>query len=357
MTLNLRLRTSNFTPVDYSKWQRTTEPHLLWAAPHKTLLPQQNNKETFVTRQHQTGISAKPQQSTTHNDSTTFPKFTKRTEKRMQDQVTTTKNIKKLMLLIMSRREAIKDLEEHCEQLQEMNLQVARSIVDTDRNSLSRDKDLLNQQEQMRRSMAGLKRWSDSQITSIKAELTDANETSQTQLSGLQEQLDMVKAKVMAAQKQLHSLKTYKDMKFPVKALQIADMERQLKRLRDVQQNEKEDVSVVFEKEMVNLKRRRQQKEQGVLSAFVEHACYVPPVVKLISSQNHRMREEIHMHRQEIIQLEQRNKELMKSIRELQLSRPNIRREIFPDVFLKSDKCTPDMDVHLSVPREDLLPI
>lgn len=50
----------------------------------------------------------------------------------------------------MSRREAIKDLEEHCEQLKETNLQVARSIVDTDRNSLSRDKDLLNQQEQMR---------------------------------------------------------------------------------------------------------------------------------------------------------------------------------------------------------------
>lgn len=46
----------------------------------------------------------------------------------------------------------------------------------------------------------------------------------------------MVKAKVMAAQKQLHSLKTFKDMKFPVKALQIAEIERQLKRLRDVQQ-------------------------------------------------------------------------------------------------------------------------
>jgi len=39
-----------------------------------------------------------------------------------------------------------------------------------------------------------------------------------------------------------------------------------------------------------------------------------------------------------ILELEQKNEQLMKSIRELQLSRPNIRREIFPDVFLKSDK-------------------
>lgn len=38
------------------------------------------------------------------------------------------------------------------------------------------------------------------------------------------------------------------------------------------------------------------------------------------------------------MELEQKNEELMKSIKELQLSRPNIRKEIFPDVFLKSDK-------------------
>lgn len=38
------------------------------------------------------------------------------------------------------------------------------------------------------------------------------------------------------------------------------------------------------------------------------------------------------------MELEQKNEELIKSIQELQLSRPNIRKEIFPDVFLKSDK-------------------
>lgn len=43
-------------------------------------------------------------------------------------------------------------------------------------------------------------------------------------------------AKVMAAQKQLHILKTYKDMEFPVKALQIVDMKKQLERLKDGQQ-------------------------------------------------------------------------------------------------------------------------
>nr|XP_055040224.1 uncharacterized protein C20orf96 homolog isoform X2 [Misgurnus anguillicaudatus] len=301
--------------MDY-KWERRTRPHLLWVSPHKTVTSRKPEGETVI-RQPQPGRSEKSQQNTSHNDSTIFPKSSKRTEKVLQDQVTTKANIKALMLLIISRREAIKNLEEHCNKLQERNLQIARSIMDTERNSLSMNKELLDQQAKMRRSMIALKRWDDSQIRSVKAELTDAKKTSQTSLKGLQEHLDMVQAEVVEAQKQLHILKTYKDMEFPVKALQIADMERQLESLKEMQQ---------------------------------KHACHIPPIVKLMATQNHRMREEINMHRKEISEVEQKNKELMKSIRELRLSRPNLRREIFPDVFLKSEKCTPDMDVHLSIP-------
>ncbi len=52
----------------------------------------------------------------------------------------------------------------------------------------------------------------------------------------MQKELDLLKAKVVEAQKELRRLKTYKDMEFPVKALQIADMERKLDRLKEMQQ-------------------------------------------------------------------------------------------------------------------------
>ncbi|XP_042590112.1 uncharacterized protein C20orf96-like [Cyprinus carpio] len=109
---------------------------------------------------------------------------------------------------------------------------------------------------------------------------------------------------------------------------------------------------------MVNLERRQCEKEQ-VLSAVVEkHASHFPSIVKLMASQNDTMREEIHKQKRLVMEMERKNEELRKCIRELQLSRPkNLRREIFPDVFLKSDKCTPDMDVHLNVPQVDLLPV
>lgn len=55
-----------------------------------------------------------------------------------------------------------------------------------------------------------------------------------------------------------------------------------------------------------------------------------------------------------IMELEQKNEELMKSIQELQLSRPNIRTEIFPDVFLKSDKWV-DEDIETELLRQTVL--
>uniref|UniRef100_A0A673G4R9 Uncharacterized protein n=2 Tax=Sinocyclocheilus rhinocerous TaxID=307959 RepID=A0A673G4R9_9TELE len=236
---------------------------------------------------------------------------------------------------------------------------MARSIMDTDRSSFARANKLLIQTEQKMRSAVALKHWNDNLNKSDKAELRDIKEALQTHMSGLQKQLDLLKAKVVEAQKELRSLKTYKDMEFPVKALQIADMERKLDRLKDMHQKEQEDLNLLFKKEMVNLERRQHQREQEVLSAVVEkHASHIPPIVKLTASQNDTIREEIHQRRKVVMEMERKNEELRKSIQELQLSRPkNIRREIFPDVFMKSDKCTPDMDVHLNIPQVDLLPM
>lgn len=41
---------------------------------------------------------------------------------------------------------------------------------------------------------------------------------------------------------------------------------------------------------------------------------------------------------QEIAELEDKNRELIQSVQELQISRTNIRKDIFQDVFPKSDK-------------------
>uniref|UniRef100_A0A8C0YHC8 Si:dkey-76p14.2 n=2 Tax=Cyprinus carpio TaxID=7962 RepID=A0A8C0YHC8_CYPCA len=306
---------------DYRKWEQNTRAKpLLWATPH-----------------HKTGISSntgeiRPSQTGKSGISVFMNSFV------ISDQVTskTKYNIKELMMCTI-KKETIKDLEELCEQLQERNLQMARSIMDTDRSSFARTNELLIQTEQKRRSTVALKRWKESLVKSAKTELRDIKEASQTHLSGyLQNQLDLLKVKVVEAQKELRRLKTYKDMEFPVKGLQIADMERKLDRLKEMEQKEQKELNLFFKKEMVNLERRQCEKEQ-VLSA--KHASHFPSIVKLMASQNDTMREEIHKQKRLVMEMERKNEELRKCIRELQLSRPkNLRREIFPDVFLKSDK-------------------
>ncbi|XP_050978990.1 uncharacterized protein C20orf96 homolog isoform X2 [Labeo rohita] len=339
---------------DYSKWERSTRTKpVLWASHHDKAVISSNKREI------RPSLTGKPGKSHIHNDFTKLPKIpTRRTaEKAEQDQITSKMkyNTRALMLLIKSRKEAIKDLEEHCQQLQERNLQMAKSIMATNRSSFARANELLIQTEQKRRSEVALKRWNDSLIESAKAELRNIKEESQTHLSGLQKQLDLLKVKVVEAQKELCSLKTYKDTEFPAKALQIAELERKLERLKETQQKEEEDLNQLFEKEMVNLERRQRQREQEVLSAAaMKHASKIPPIVKRVASENDTMRKMIHDQRKIVMEIERKNKELQKSVQELRRSRP-CRSEIFPHVFLKSDKCTPDMDVHLEIPKMDLL--
>uniref|UniRef100_A0A8C2EP53 Uncharacterized protein n=1 Tax=Cyprinus carpio TaxID=7962 RepID=A0A8C2EP53_CYPCA len=246
---------------DYRKWEQNTRAKpLLWATPH-----------------HKTGISSntgeiRPCPTGKSGISVFMNSFV------ISDQVTskTKYNIKELMLLIKSRKEAIKDLEELCEQLQERNLQMARSIMDTDRSSFARTNELLIQTEQKRVSEIAL--FCSSMIMPLCTQ-RGPNVWVST---------------------------FFVDMEFPVKGLQIADMERKLDRLKEMEQ---------------------------------KHASHFPSIVKLMASQNDTMREEIHKQKRLVMEMERKNEELRKCIRELQLSRPkNLRREIFPDVFLKSDK-------------------
>uniref|UniRef100_A0A673FVU0 Uncharacterized protein n=1 Tax=Sinocyclocheilus rhinocerous TaxID=307959 RepID=A0A673FVU0_9TELE len=309
----------------------TRSSPLLWATSHHKAVISSNKGETRPSPTGKSGINMAKLGSKYSNASTVVVRHVC-----LYDQITTkTKySIKELILLIKSRKEAIKDLEELCEQLQETNLQMARSIMDTDRSSFARANKLLIQTEQ---KMVSYIFSSHCTQRALNSNILDIKEALQTHMSGLQKQLDLLKAKVVEAQKELRSLKTYKDMEFPVKALQIADMERKLDRLKDMHQKEQEDLNLLFKKEMVNLERRQHQREQEVLSA--KHASHIPPIVKLTASQNDTIREEIHQRRKVVMEMERKNEELRKSIQELQLSRPkNIRREIFPDVFMKSDK-------------------
>ncbi|XP_066529362.1 uncharacterized protein C20orf96 homolog [Hoplias malabaricus] len=362
--------------VDYSKWERskpTTESKpVQWssALPHHkgakalrgtiTARDIQTNASSNQIKQAPSENSGRSQANTTMKSSAAHsrPPQRMKTDKKEKNSPFLHENTETIKFLGQLKRRSVEVLENHCEVLQETNQQVAREIEDTDRGSVSSARDFLIQHEKMGNYICAFNRWSDCQIRQTKAELQDAVDEAENHLSGLKAQLKAVNARLMNAQAQLHTLKTYEDEEFPVKALQTAEMKGDLDKLKEAQQNEYEDVKLLCRREMARLESEHHQQKQDVLSAIAEeNVSHIPPGIKLMALHNQTMKKEIDMHKNEILKMEDKNGKLVKSIQKLQLSRPNINREVFPDVFLKTDKSPTDMDVHLSIPTAGWLPI
>ncbi|KAK1800007.1 hypothetical protein P4O66_006508 [Electrophorus voltai] len=221
-----------------------------------------------------------------------------------------------------------------------MNQQLARDIEDTDRHSVSSARELLNQHaKQLGRSVPAYNRWSTRQIRQAKDDLRDVVQEAKDQLSGLQVKLQAVMAEVQNAQVELQTLKTYKDQGYPLKALQIADLKRELYKLQMAQEEEHDDLSALCQTEMANLEKQLHQKQEEVLSSIAKKTMsYAPPLVKHMALQNHTMKEEIKLQKQEIMKLENENSALLRNIRALRLLRASSIREAFQNVFPKSDR-------------------
>ncbi|XP_031423281.1 uncharacterized protein C20orf96 homolog isoform X2 [Clupea harengus] len=267
-------------------------------------------------------------------------------------------NTKTLKLLLNSKGKAVKELEALCALVQERNQLLAQEIRDTDKGSVQSAEEYLDRHEKLGTSISAFNDWSQSQITEANDELKETEEVSKKSLSALQRELSEIHAKLANAQAELHTLKTYKDKEYPVKVLIITNIKREIEKLEETQQDEYEDLKQLCQNETETQAERNLQRRQKLLVATVkENVSRVPHVIRLMASDNVTMKAEIEFFKKEIEKQEEKNDELTHSIQELRLSRKSVREEIFEDVFTKLDKCTPDMDVVLNIPKEEWLPI
>ncbi|XP_076124797.1 uncharacterized protein C20orf96-like [Alosa pseudoharengus] len=261
-------------------------------------------------------------------------------------------------LLLKSKRRAVEELGPLCALIEERNQLIAQQIRATDKGSIQGAEELLDQHEKLGTSISAFKEWSQSQNAEAKNELKAIEEELKKSLYALQEDLAVIHAKLARAQAELHVLKTYKDKEYPVKVLVITNLKREIEKLEETQQDEYEDLKQLCQDELVKQEERNHQRRRKVLVATVkEKVSRVPLAIRRMASNNGTMKEEIEIYRKEIEKLEESNEELIRSVQELQLSRKSVREEIFEDVFTKLDKCTPDMDVVLNIPKEEWLPI
>uniref|UniRef100_A0A4W4EW81 Si:dkey-76p14.2 n=1 Tax=Electrophorus electricus TaxID=8005 RepID=A0A4W4EW81_ELEEL len=320
-----------FTNVDYSKWERSNRTKVLKSTQPQPVLWASALPDRQATKSFHRPISERHSETPTPTN--------------LQIKIKTWqgKNGQNHFWLscchCLWQSRAVEELEKHCKLLQEMNQQLARDIEDTDRHSVSSARELLNQHAKLGRSVPAYNRWSTRQIRQAKDDLRDVVQEAKDQLSGLQVKLQAVMAEVQNAQVEFQTLKTYKDQGYPLKALQIADLKRELYKLQMAQEEEHDDLSALCQTEMANLEKQLHQKQEEVLSSIAKKTMsYAPPLVKHMALQNHTMKEEIKLQKQEIMKLENENSALLRNIRALRLLRASSIREAFQNFFPKSDR-------------------
>ncbi|KAG5836339.1 hypothetical protein ANANG_G00253520 [Anguilla anguilla] len=263
-----------------------------------------------------------------------------------------------LKMLIKLRRDAIEQLGEHCVSLQERNQRLTREIEDANQNSFSSVRESIMLHGKLGDTFAALNGFSRRRIGQAQAELRDVQDSAEKQLCGLREQLGGVSADVLKAREELHTLRTYRDMQYPVKALKIAKMKAEIHSLKEKLQDEHEGVASICKNQMERLAEKSREKEEDMLSAIAkQHLSYVSPVVQQMASRNCLMRKEIETFKKRIRELEEANEELAAEVGALRRSRGSLRKETLRRGFPEADKCTPDMDVVLNIPQEEWLPI
>ncbi|XP_029469126.1 uncharacterized protein C20orf96 homolog isoform X2 [Rhinatrema bivittatum] len=255
------------------------------------------------------------------------------------------KNIKFLQILIKSKQLAIEELEQHCASLLEKNRSLAQSIKQMDSSSVTYARDLLEQYHLTEKSTVSMQKWNQRQVKMAKGDLKEAEEMVQKQLGELQGQLHELDSRLESSEEELRMLRTYKDKEFPGKLLHIAQLQRELQQLTEIQQAEKGDVETLRDIEIDKVLSKMENEKGADLESTTEKSKVKHFPVSLIqmAAFNCVMRKEIQLHKQII-------KELKKEISDLLLKRLlllEIRREMHPRYGRCSQHLTTRETCHL----------
>ncbi|XP_048464045.1 uncharacterized protein C20orf96 homolog isoform X2 [Rhincodon typus] len=210
----------------------------------------------------------------------------------------------------------------------------------------------------LKKGISGVSEWKRQEIEAAKNDLKDTEEIVGQKSGELHCQLEEINTRIRNAQEEINMLKDFRDKEFPVYALKIAELQREIGKLPEKHQAELDDVEQIALEERKKLQNALKEKEQEILQKIAEEQFrFIPPGLQELMFHNTVMKKEIEVHRELNRKMERNNLALQQKLLQLLKAKRDSREEIFADIFKKQPKCTPDMDVVLNIQREDCLPI
>ncbi|XP_024598940.1 uncharacterized protein C20orf96 homolog isoform X2 [Neophocaena asiaeorientalis asiaeorientalis] len=225
--------------------------------------------------------------------------------------------------MLRNRRTAHQELCNHEDFLTKLCGELIKTIQDTDDSSALKVRVML-QQEDVFTTIADILEYSNKKkLHQMKCELQEWEEKEESKIHNLEQQVEQLDAKIEKVHKKVSFMSTYMDREYPIKSVQVANLVRQLQQMKDSQQKiQRAHQEVLLQKTWNS---RLILKYMDKFREFIDH-----------------FEEEIPILRAEMEQLQ------------FQIWEP--REIVFADILLRRSKCTPNMDIILDIPVEELLP-
>ncbi|KAF3824778.1 hypothetical protein GH733_010112 [Mirounga leonina] len=281
------------------------------------------------------------------------------------------------LTLLRNRQTTLQELSNHEVFLTKLNWELIKAIQDMEDSSALKVRTMLYRQDILETVMDILECSNKKKLQKLKEELKEWEEKEESKMQSLARQVEQLNAKIEKTYKEVSFLSTYMDHDYPVRSVQIANLVRQLQQIKDSQQDELDDLSEMRRMVLQSLSNQIQKKERKLLKALVVvsgtaargEALGARTLLPLQKSQQ--------PHQEALLQKTQDNQDMLKcmdkfrefinqfeeeipilkaEVEQLQVQVQEPREIIFADVLLRRPKCTPDMDVILNIPVEELLP-
>ena len=190
---------------------------------------------------------------------------------------------------------------------------------------------------------------------------TDFDEVKRTiayELKELEKKVSDVKRKVERQQRSLKTLNNYKNKEYPEKTLIIKRLKREIDALSLMHGKTLQEMDHIIEVETARYKSSNDKDMVRVLEAAASLVYdKVNPNLLKNSFHNAKLKKEIEIQRQEKARLEQENLELERKIEQLIDDINEAKVKSHPGVYQTTEKCMPDTEYELSIPRKKCLPI
>ncbi|CAG5131079.1 unnamed protein product [Candidula unifasciata] len=240
-------------------------------------------------------------------------------------------------------------------ELIEMNLDIIRGIESQEQAVYAEVKKLLRKYETFQGSGAALNSLFAQEISEVKQELEQTTEIIQRKIKTLEEAVDKLDRKLRVKQKEVQFLRNYKDKEYPVKELIISKLLMEIDSVKNLNQEDQEDLEHIIETELGKYGRERIRLANNIICKSAEETvALIPPGLEKMALQNVMMKKEIEVHKIEQENLIQENKKLQQEVAELiKHPKSNLRLQLFPEIFPAKEKCDPDTEVVLDIPTQE----